>query len=101
MPLVGVEHRWRRCAGDPAVRADGAYTTHTEQHLLKAMVATAVQPVGHLSLVASVLLDIGVQHQQGHPAHLSHPYPGEEGTPREWDLDADRAAGIVQQGQRQ
>ena len=60
----------------------------------------AVQPVGHLSPVASVLLDIGVQHQQGHPAHLSHPYLGEEGTPGE-DLDADRAAGIVQQGQRQ
>ena len=65
VPLVGVEHRWRRGAGDLAISTDGAYATHAEQHLLlKPMVGTtAVQPVGHLPLIASVLLDVGIQHQ--------------------------------------
>ena len=101
--LVGVEYRWRRGAGDLAVRADGAYATYAEQHLLlEPMVGTtAVQPVGHLSLVARVLLDVGVQHQERHPSHLRDPDLGEKGTSGEWDLDSDRAALIVQQGQRQ
>ena len=101
--LVGVEHHWRRSARDPAVRADGAYPAHAEQHLLfKPMVgAAAVQPVGHLSLVAGVLLDIGVQHQNGHATHLRYPDLGGEGTSGEWDLDSNRSAFIVQQGQRQ
>ena len=54
--------------------------------------ATAVQTIGHLSLVACVLLDVGVQHQERHPAHLGYPHLGEEGTPGERDLDSDRAA---------
>ncbi len=101
--LIGVEHRWRRGAGDPAVGADGAYAAHTEQHLLlKPMIGTtAVQPVGHLPLVARVLLDVGVEHQDRHPAHLRYPDLGEEGTPIEGDLDSYRTALIVQQGQRQ
>ena len=62
---------------------------------------TAVQPIGHFSLIASVLLDVGVQHQQRDPAHLGYPDLGEEGTAGEWHLDSDRAALIVQQRQRQ
>ena len=62
--------------------------------------AAAVQPVGHLSLVAGVLLDVGVQHQERHAAHLRYPDLGEEGTSGEWNLDSDRSAVIVQQGQQ-
>src|SRR4029450_2422477 len=88
---------------DAAIRADGAYAAHAEQHLLlEAMVgAAAVQPVGHLSLVARVLLDVRVQHQERHATHLRYPDLGEERTSGQWNLDSDRPTVIVQQGQRQ
>ena len=72
MTFVGVVHAGRWCARDSAVGADGAYAAHTEEHLLlQPMVGTtAVQPVGDFSLITVVLLDIGIQHQQRHPAHL-------------------------------
>ncbi len=73
--LVGVEHLGRRVAGDPAVGADRADTADAEQQFLEQPVLrrTAVQPVGHLTLGGVVLLHVGVEHQQRHPADLGDP----------------------------
>ena len=74
----------------------------SKHFLLESVVGTtAVQPVGHLALVAGILLDVGVQHQQRHPADLSHPDLRVQSAPREWDVDPKWALVIVQQGQRQ
>ena len=93
-------------AGAPvigAVRADGPYAADAEQHLLgePVVAAAAVQPVGDLALVAAVLLDVGVEQQQRHPADLGHPDLGEQRATGQRHLDPDRAVVVVQQGQRQ
>ena len=58
--LVGVEDLGRRRSADRAVGPNGPYAADPEQHLLREPVigAAAVEPVGHLPLVAGVLLDV-------------------------------------------
>ena len=75
MTLVEVEHLGGGGAGDLAERPDGAYAADAQQHLLgQPVVGTAaVQPVGDLPLVAGILLHVGVQQQQWHPADLGQP----------------------------
>lgn len=38
--------------------------------------AAAVEPVGHAAFAEVVLLDVRVEQQQRHPAHLGLPDPG-------------------------
>jgi hypothetical protein len=81
--LVGVEHLGCRRAGQPAVRADRPHAADAGQHLLghPVLAGPAVQLVGDLPLGGLVLLDVGVEQQQRHPADLDLP-----------DLGAQRAA---------
>ncbi len=81
--LVGVEHLGRRRAGQPAVRPDRAHAADPGQHLLghPVLAGPAVELVGDLPLGGLVLLDVGVEQQQRHPADLDLP-----------DLGAQRAA---------
>ena len=76
MALVGVKDLRRREAGQGAVGADGADAADAEQHLLlqAVLAAAAVQPVRHLALCRRVVLDVGVEQEQRHPAdgHLPH-----------------------------
>ncbi|CAM5622813.1 hypothetical protein SHIRM173S_03835 [Streptomyces hirsutus] len=76
--LVGVERLGRRVPGEPAVRAHRPHTPYAEQHLLKqpVLAAAAVEPVGDAAFAEVVLLDVGVQQEQGDPAHLGQPDPG-------------------------
>lgn len=78
VPLVGVEDLGAGVTGQPAVRPYGADAPYAQQHLLEQAVfaAAAVEPVGHPAFAEVVLLDVGVQHQQGHPADLGEPDPG-------------------------
>ena len=73
--LVGVEHLGRRGAGEPAYGAQRADAADAEQHLLlqPVVAAAAVEPVGDLALGRRVLLDVGVEQQQRHPADLRPP----------------------------
>ena len=75
VPLVGVEHLGLRVAGDRAEGAHRAHAADAEQQLLAEPVlgAAAVEPVGHLVQRGLVLLHVGVEHQQRHPAHLGQP----------------------------
>ena len=103
--LVGVEDLGRRCSGDAAVGADGAYATDPQQHLLQEPVlgATAVEPVGDLALGRGVALGVGVEQEQGHAADLRLPDLGVQGAAaRQADLDGQRAAvGVAQEADRQ
>ena len=101
--FVGVEHLGCRDPGDRTVRPDRAYAADPEQHLLGQPVigAAAVEPVGHLSLVTGVLLDVGVQQQQRHPADLGEPDLGVQGAAGQRDFDPHRRLAFVQQGQRE
>ena len=78
-----------------------------QQFLVQPVVAaTAVQPVGHLAQGRLVLLDVGVEQQQRHPAHLGQPdLGGERGTAGQAHGDPDRLAravgAIPQEGKRQ
>jgi hypothetical protein len=58
-----------------AHRADPA---DAEQQFLPepVLAPAAVQPVGHLVQRGLVLLHVGVEHQQRHPAHLGQPHLG-------------------------
>lgn len=73
--LVGVEHLGVGVAGQLAVEAYGADAADAEEHLLEQPVvaAASVEPVGHLAGRAVVVLDVGVQQQQGHPADAGPP----------------------------
>ena len=102
--LVEVEDLRGRGAADPAVRPDGPDAADAQQHLLGQPVvgAAAVEPVGHLPLVAGVVLHVGVEQQQRDPADLGQPDLGVQGPPGQRHLDAHRGAvRAVQQGQRQ
>ena len=103
--LVGVEHLGRRVAGQRAERPDRPHPADAEQQLLAQPVvaAAAVQPVGDLVQVGLVLLDVGVEQQQRHPAHLRHPDLGGQRPPgRQADGHVHRgAADVAQQLERQ
>ena len=73
--LVGVEHLGLGRAGHPGVRPDRPHPADAEQHLLAQPVlgVAAVQPVGDRADDLAVLLDVGVEQQQGHPADLRDP----------------------------
>ena len=77
--LVGVEHLGRGCAGEPAVGAQRADAADAEQHLLQqpVLAAAAVEPVGDVALGRLVVLDVGVEQQQRHPADLGLPDLGD------------------------
>ena len=96
--LVGVEDLGRRV---PAQRAEGphrAHPAHAEQQFLAQPVvaAAAVQPVGDLVQVGLVLLHVGVEQQQRHPADLGHPdLRGELPARGQVHLDVHRRAGGV------
>ena len=73
--LVGVEHLGLRVPGDRAVRAHGAHPADADQDLLPdaLVLVAAVEPVGDAAQVGVVLLDVGVEHQQRHPADRGLP----------------------------
>ena len=73
MTLVGVEHLGRRVTGDPAVDPQRPDAADAEQQLLAepVLAVAAVEPVGDVDVVLGVALDVGVQHQQRHPADLA------------------------------
>jgi hypothetical protein len=79
--LVGVEHLGLGVAGQPAVRPYGAHPADAEQHLLKqpVLAAAAVQPVGHPAFAEVVLLDVGVEHEEGDATDLGQPDAGAQG----------------------
>ena len=80
VPLVGVEHLGLGVAGDLAEGAHRADAADAEQQLLPepVLAPAAVQPVGHLVQRGLVLLHVGVEHQQRHPADLGQPHLGGE-----------------------
>ncbi len=103
--LVGVEHLRRGVAGEPAVRAHRPDTSYAEQHLLEepVLAAAAVEPVGDTAFAGVVLLDVGVEQQQGHPADLGQPDAGPQlpaAGQRQGDVGRG-AVGLLQGGQRQ
>ena len=74
--LVGVEDLGVGCARDAGVGPDGAHATDAEQHLLPQPVLglAAVEPVGDVAQhLLGVVLDVGVEQQQRHPADLGDP----------------------------
>ncbi len=81
VPLVGVEDLGVRMAGEPAVGPHRAHPADAQQYLLEQPVfaAAAVEPVGDLAFAGGVVLDIGVEHEERHPAHLGLPDLGVQG----------------------
>lgn len=103
--LVGVEHLGRRVSGKSAVRPHRAHSADAEQHLLEqpVLAAAAVQPVGHIAFAGPVLLDVGVEQEQRHPADPGLPDRGVQTAPA-GQREADPGWGAVllaQQGDRQ
>jgi len=105
VPLVGMKDL--RCGGrgGSAVGPDRAHAADAEQQfLLEAMLrAAAVKPVGDLARLPVVLLDVAVEQQQRHAAHLCHPDLRPQGAPlgqREMDPHG-RTVGVVQRADRQ
>ena len=89
MALVGVEHL--------GLDADGLQRPHAadaEQDLLAQPVldVAAVQPVGDLADLVGVLLDVGVEEVQRHPADARLPHLGHERHAGQVDLDPDAVA---------
>ncbi len=70
--LVGVEHLGLGVAGEPGERPHRAYAADPEQQLLQEPVLgrAAVETVGDLAERRRVVLDVGVEQQQRHPADL-------------------------------
>ncbi len=105
VPLVRVEHLRLRAAGQRGVRPDRLDAAHAEQELLEqpVLAAAAVQPVRDVALGGFVVLDVGVQEQQRHPADRGLPDLRVQGaTARQRQGDPQRAPGLVgQQRQRQ
>ncbi len=103
--LVGVEHLGGLGAGDPGEGAERTDATDAEQQLLEETVlgGAAVQPVGDLAVRAGVLLDVGVEQQEGHPPDLGDEDAGGELVVT-GDRDAHlrgRAVGLAQQRDRE
>jgi hypothetical protein len=61
--LVGVEHLRLRGSGDAGVDPQRPHATDAQEDLLPEAVlrGAAVQPVGHVTVVVGVALDVGVQ----------------------------------------
>ena len=83
-------------AGDPAVDAQRADPADAEEQLLAqpVLAVAAVEPVGDVDVVLGVALDVGVEHQQRHPADAGHPDPGDQRR-AVGQVDRDRGAGAV------
>ena len=94
--LVGVEHLRLGRAGDPRVGTQGAHAADAEQQLLAQPVlgVAAVEAVGDLDVVVGVALDVGVEHQQRHPADAGDPDPGDQVGPA-GHRDGDGGPGAV------
>ena len=75
MALVGVEDLGLGVRGDRAEGPDGPHPADAEQEFLPqpVLAAAAVEPVGDLAQRRVVLLDVGVEQQQRHPADLRDP----------------------------
>ncbi len=105
MALVGVEYLGLRVPGDGAVGAHRPDAADAKQQFLAQPVvgAAAIEPVSDLPQVRIVLLNVGVQQQQRHPADLRYPdLRRQHGAIRQRHRYPDRTAGAVaQQGQRQ
>ena len=73
--LVGVEH-----LGVDADRLEGPHAADAEQDLLAEPVlgVAAVEPVGDAAHLVRVLLDVGVEEVERHPADLGLPQLGHE-----------------------
>ena len=103
--LVGMEHLGLGMPGDGAVGPHRPHPADAQQQFLAQPVvaAAAVEPVGHLAQVRVVLLDVGVEQQQRHPADLRDPdLRGEHRAVGQADPDPHgRAVGASQQRQRQ
>ena len=78
MALVGVEHLGRRRAGEReyARTARTPPTPSSSSWSRRCSLAAAVQPVGDPAQRQRVVLDVGVEQQQRHPADLGHPDAG-------------------------
>ncbi len=105
MALVGVVDLRHRRAGEAGVGADGAHAADAEQHLLAQAVlgVAAVEPVGDVTEVLGVLLDVGVHQQQRHASDLGDPDAHGQGLAvgqPEGDL-RDGVVGLAQQRERQ
>ncbi len=76
--LVGVEHLGCGVAGELAVGAHRPDTSYAQEHLLQqpVLAAATVQTVGDAPFAGAVVLDVGVEQQQRHPADLGDPDPG-------------------------
>ena len=103
--LVGVEHLGLRMAGQRAVGAHRPHAAHAEQQFLAepVLAAAAVEPVGDLPQARLVLLHVGVEQQQRHPAHLCQPHLRRQrpALAQRQFHDHRRAVGAAQQGERQ
>ncbi len=80
MALVGVEHLGLGVAGQARERPHRTDAADAEEELLEQPVlgGAAVQPVGHLAQRLGVVLDVGVEQEQRHPAHLRHEHPRDQ-----------------------
>jgi hypothetical protein len=76
MALVHVVDLRRRRSRRVAVRPQRSHATDAEQQLLFQTVlgVAPVEPIGDLAGSGVVFLDVAVEQQQWHPAHLRHPY---------------------------
>ncbi|CAM5649181.1 hypothetical protein SNARM312S_03053 [Streptomyces narbonensis] len=76
-----------------------------EEHLLEepVLAAAAVEPVGDVPFAGGVLLDVGVEHEQGYAADLGDPDVGVQAAPAgqgEGDPGGG-AVGLTEQGDRE
>ena len=101
--LVGVVDARGGGFGDPAVGTERADPADAQQDLLGHPVfgAAAVEPIGDLAVRGAVDVEIGVHHQQRHPADLGHPDARVEGMIIKRHVDDDGLTGLGQQRQRQ
>jgi hypothetical protein len=103
--LVGVEDLRLRMAGQRAERPHRPHSPHSQQQLLPepVLAPATVEPVGDLPQGGLVLLHVGVEQQQRHPAHLGQPdLRGQHPALGQRDGDPDRRPAVLpQQRQRQ
>ena len=103
--LVGVVDVGGRGAGDARPQPQRAHAAHAEQHLLlqAQLAAAAVEALGDAARRLVVLVHVGVEQQQRHPADLGAPDVGVQlAAAGQLDGDAGRGAVLLaQQRQRQ
>ena len=80
---------WNTCVSTPTA-CKRAHAADAEQDLLAQPVldVAAVQPVGDLTQVVGVLLDVGVEEVQRHAADVGSPHRRAQRQPRDVDFDA-------------